>query len=546
VAALALTASVQAQNCTFRPGPDVIVGDITGPSNYAANGALEATSLGTTSCNLGDTNLDWISNTNDHPVIGGSLFRLKDYGGWWAFEQVGQSWLKHGFFALSQNLCCPNCASTNGSQLGRGCSDPYTSSRNGSQGGLGPRWQVNAFTGFFNYPPANPSWSGSTARRLEVAISDLESTTSTTTQYYGEAMYVTPDDAAANNHYNNASYRRMSCTGSGSSWNFGFIGGTVRETSAIYAWSAFDPTVQVRKILLPGEGQLSLAYKVTDLGNGTWHYEYALYNLNSHDSARLLSIPIPTGVNVTNIGFHDVTYRNGDGVSNINHDGTDWPGVLAGGALTWETATFASNPNANAVRWSTLYNFRFDANTPPTDVTATVGRFRTGGSEPVPNISGPSAPSAAGVTYCDGNDGSLALCPCGNAGTPDSGCDNAAGTGGVHIAASAFTPDGGGGGTVTMVGTGFPAGQTPSVTLIRSPSRENPPVVFGDGLRCIGLTNLVRVTADLAINGQVSLPVNHGAGAGTFDYQLWYRSNPASYCDPLAAFNLSDAVELVW
>jgi hypothetical protein len=40
----------------------------------------------------------------------------------------------------------------------------------------------------------------------------------------------------------------------------------------------------------------------------------------------------------------------------------------------------------------------------------------------------------------------------------------------------------------------------------------------------------------------------HGAmvGAGTFHYQIWYRSQPASYCDPLAAFNLSNGRSLVW
>jgi hypothetical protein len=40
--------------CGTATGPDVIVGDLTGPSKYNANGALDAISLGTTSCNQGD------------------------------------------------------------------------------------------------------------------------------------------------------------------------------------------------------------------------------------------------------------------------------------------------------------------------------------------------------------------------------------------------------------------------------------------------------------------------------------------------------------
>jgi hypothetical protein len=189
--------SQAAGGCSFVTGPDVIVGGLTGPSNCTAAGGLDAISLGTTSCNLGDVWLNWISSTNQHPVIGGNLYRYKVVNGAGRFEQIGMSWLKHGFFALSENLCCPNCSSTDGSHLGVGCSDPYTSSRNGSQSGLGPRWQVNANTGAFTYPPANPSWSGTMARRLQFQLSDVESTAGV--RYFGEARYVTPDDAAAGN-----------------------------------------------------------------------------------------------------------------------------------------------------------------------------------------------------------------------------------------------------------------------------------------------------------------------------------------------------------
>ena len=51
------------------------------------------------------------------------------------------------------------------------------------------------------------------------------------------------------------------------------------------------------------------------------------------------------------------------------------------GDLTWNSETFAQNPNANAIRWGTMYNFRFDADQPPVDVNATVGFFKNG--EPI-------------------------------------------------------------------------------------------------------------------------------------------------------------------
>ena len=120
------------------------------------------------------------------------------------------------------------------------------------------------------------------------------------------------------------------------------------------------------------------SYKVTDLGGGMWHYEYAIQNLNSDRSGQSFSIPIPAGVNVTNIGFHDVDYHSGDGIGGINQDGTDWPGVVAGGSLTWATTDFATDPNANALRWGTLYNFRFDADAAPANGSATFGLFKPG------------------------------------------------------------------------------------------------------------------------------------------------------------------------
>jgi hypothetical protein len=146
-------------------------------------------------------------------------------------------------------------------------------------------------------------------------------------------------------------------------------------------------------------------------------------------------------------------------------------------------------------------------------------------------------------TYCFGND---VECPCANGGDGLGGCEIPQGTGGVRIAIQDFLPDGSGGGTTEIVGTGYPVMSAPGVTLIRSPAVQNPPVVFGDGLRCISATGLLRIRASLATGGSVTLPVMHGAGAGTFYYQLWNRSQPVMFCDPAAAFNLSNALEIAW
>ena len=145
-------------------------------------------------------------------------------------------------------------------------------------------------------------------------------------------------------------------------------------------------------------------------------------------------------------------------------------------------------------------------------------------------------------TYCFA---SAALCPCGNGGSGAGGCDIAQGTGGVSIGIREFMPSDSGGGTAIVFGTGYPVMSVPGVTLIRSPSAQDPPVVFGDGLRCIGTGGLVRVAARLAIGGEAHVSVMHGAGSGTFYYQLWNRNTPAMFCTP-DAFNLSNGLSITW
>jgi hypothetical protein len=146
---------------------------------------------------------------------------------------------------------------------------------------------------------------------------------------------------------------------------------------------------------------------------------------------------------------------------------------------------------------------------------------------------------APDTTFCFGTN---ATCPCGNGGAADTGCDNAQATGGVRLTGSGDTNLN----DVTLQGTGFPPAAFPTVIVIRSPLAEAPPVTFGDGLRCISTTNLVRLAATLASGGASAHPISHGAGSGLFNYQLWYRNTPSAFCNAAAAFNTSNALGVVW
>ncbi|MBM4105152.1 MAG: hypothetical protein FJ257_02430 [Phycisphaerae bacterium] len=382
-------------------GPDVIVGALPDIAKYGTVNGISAYALGTTSCNIGDEELLWISSTNQHPVIGQNLYRLKDG----RFEMVGMSWLKHGFFALSQNLC-GTCQPTNGSTLGIGCSDPYSAGLNGSQPGLGPRSQVNAATGYFPYPFSAPPAAQTIGRRLQVKLTDLDPAQNAGALYFGEGHYVTPDDSAAGNDDNNASYRRMTVgTFSSGSWNLAYVGPTVQQKPAIYAWKDHglgvnvpDPAVTIAPIDVPGDGRFLVGFKARELGNGQWRYDYAIHNLNSDRSGQSFEIPVPAGVTVSNIGFSGIPHHSGEPYST-----TAWSGSVGDGKVLWRGVQYQQSPNANALRWGTLYSFRFDADAPPTQVSATLGLFKPGS---IPSmaiaVAGPSAPAIPGDLNGDG------------------------------------------------------------------------------------------------------------------------------------------------
>ena len=65
------------------------------------------------------------------------------------------------------------------------------------------------------------------------------------------------------------------------------------------------------------------------------------------------------------------------------YSSTPWTVTQDASSITWSTETFAQNQNANAIRFGTLYNFRFDADQPPNPTNATVGFFKTGSPMPV-------------------------------------------------------------------------------------------------------------------------------------------------------------------
>ena len=387
------------------PGPDVIVGDLIGlvQSQSGSVGGRVGLALGTDACNKGTIDVDWFAlPSNDHPFIPQNVYRMS--GGadnTQRFEQIGQSWGKHAFSAASSNSCGFGCNGVGGTHLGSGCSDAYGAGLNGSQTGIGSRAWVNPFTGVFNGSTANNHSGHShdvTSHRILVDVNDLNTSLNPGATYFAEAQYVVPHEytwcqshPGQCNMYNNASYRRYSVTGINQPFSFSSVGPTVREQPAIKAWTG--ATINQIEPAPGVDGIAFVGYKVTNPSAGVWHYEYAVYNENLDRAIQSFSVPLGPGITVSNIGFHappqEPGWANDGTVGNTGYSSTAWTPTQTSSSLTWNSETFAQNQNANAIRWGTLYNFRFDANSPPQAANATVGFFKTG-SPMTTGIQGPS------------------------------------------------------------------------------------------------------------------------------------------------------------
>lgn len=394
------------------PGADVITGDVAGPVAWGTDGVIRAYSIGTTSCNIGTSRLNWIAGGTNHPLISQHLYRVTAEG---RFEHIGLSWLKHAFCALQNAGCTAGCPGGGGcpSYLQPNCSDPYTSGRNGDQSMLGPRFQVNAYTGQYRASYFQQGVGGDFKfKRVQVKVAEINPALNVGQTVLGECNYTARDDSGTQNQYNNASSRNMVVTGASPNFNLLLSGSTHRQQPAIMRWPAHATDVQLVTVDVPGEigvagqpspqpgspaipdlpdgpGRYIVGNHVRDNGDGTWTYTYAVYNQNSHRSGASFSVPVPAGVNVNNTNFSAADYHSNEPWSNA-----DWVGTRNASDVTWNIdlpwdgslndpysltgAVILTGNVGNALRWNTTHTYAFTANTGPQNVDATMGLYRPG------------------------------------------------------------------------------------------------------------------------------------------------------------------------
>jgi hypothetical protein len=383
-----------------RAGPrelDVLLGELYDLMSVGRLGTypdgLNGLSAATTSCNYGYVDVPWrIGNMPldpAHPTIGLALFREKDD----RLEMLGKNWLKHGFLALANDQCDLGCVGGGGNYLAVGCSDTYSAGNNAARLYLGPREEFNPHTGgwepcgsFFDGEPAdcNRSYFGEApddvAHRLEVHDADLGDPDA---RYFYEGCYYVADDEYLPN---NIGWRECTTTWDGSRWRFSTIGMPLQlepnPNPVVFNWGDVHET----KAVAPDDGLVILATKVTR-PDSDWHYEYALYNRTSDRGVYSFAVPVGTA-NVSQVGFRDAD----------RDAASDWTVTVADGMVTWSTDDHATDPDAPALFFQTLFNFWFDADRAPVPSSATAGIFKPGLGTTVfldtqgPALASPGAP----------------------------------------------------------------------------------------------------------------------------------------------------------
>ncbi len=395
---LALTGALAAPLLSAAPvlaDADVQVFNVIGVTKWGSAGGITAYSFGSDMCNAGDADLPFEATSQHHPLIVENLYRARDG----RFEQIGMSWAWHSFSALAQGAC-GSCNGHSGSVLGAGCNSSDTASAIGQQAMLGPRSEVDGFSGLFAYPFATRGQSGPVLfKRLQVVNEDLNPATNPGATYYAEILVVTPDDAGTLHSANNAGARRVVVGPlSGGGYTLTTSGATSVGIPAIVAWAAADASVALHTIDVPGDGRFYVVSHVADLGAGRWRYDYAVFNHNSSRAAAALRLPAPGAV-LSDIRFHDVAYHSGELYSDL-----DWLATFSGGELAWRAQAIEPAELGNALRWATAYSFSFIADRPPTRGPVALDLFAAGdpASVSADGFDVPAPRYVSGDANCDG------------------------------------------------------------------------------------------------------------------------------------------------
>jgi hypothetical protein len=342
-------------------------------------------------------------NNDQHPFLIWNMYRLNADG---SIEQIGRSGVKHAFLTVNAGATCPYGF---GHVLGVSCEDTYGTGNNDSPSDLGPRSEIIPATNQWGRCGSiyDASCSGNNTfpsygdydYRLTVDESQIKTASST---YLYESWYLARQDV---NIYNSMGTVTTTQNWSGSIW--GISASDYKLGPAIDRWvdPLAPPANAKNSELAVAEGHAKLAVKVTDNGNGTWRYDYAVMNLDysravtqgtepnlrvtSNKGFDRFSVPLPTGVTVSASHFSD-------GDLNASND---WTIDATGGRVTWTAP--ASGPTLD---WGTLYAFSVTLDSAPIAASGNLRVAQSGSPSAFDLATLAATPLASDIIFANGFD----------------------------------------------------------------------------------------------------------------------------------------------
>jgi hypothetical protein len=351
---------------------------------------------------------------DQHPFLIWDLYRFNADG---SFEQIGRSGVKHAFVSVNAG-CLDSCDHMGGHALGRGCGDTYGSGNNDSPWDMAPRTEIvpakaiwgrcgsifdpNCTGNYDVQEGGNDSWT----QRLKTHESQIDPAANVGATYMMDSWYIARQDI---NIYNSMATVTGTPHYQSSMWSFSGQS-NFRLGAAIDRWvdPSNLPPNSMNTELAVNEGHAKLAVKVTDLGDGTWRYNYAVMNL---DFARAVTQGQGTGHGpdprvVSNMGFDSLSIPAGGSIgattfSNGTVDGANaWTASNGDGAVTWTA------PTGGTLDWGTLYSYSIISSSGPVPGNATLHVAEAGTPATYDVATLVPAPSAPDDTvFTDGFDG---------------------------------------------------------------------------------------------------------------------------------------------
>ena len=317
---------------------------------------------------------------DQHPFLIWNLYRFNADG---SFEQIGRSGVKHAFVSVNVG-CLDSCDHMGGHALGRGCGDTYGSGNNDSPWDMAPRSEIvpakalwgrcgsifdpNCTGNYDNQDGGNDDWT----QRLKTHESQVDPAANVGATYLMDSWYIARQDI---NIYNSMATVTGTPHYQSSMWSFSGQS-NFKLGAAIDRWvdPSNLPPNSMNTELAANEGHAKLAVKATDLGNGTWRYDYAVMNF---DFARAVTQAQGSGHGpdprvVSNMGFDSLSIPAGGTIgattfSNGTVDGANaWTSSSANGTVTWTA------PAGGTLDWGTMYSYSIISSSAPVAGTATL------------------------------------------------------------------------------------------------------------------------------------------------------------------------------